>query len=69
MRFTLEIDCDTAAFDENGGPFEIAAILHKVARKVAAYGFVTEVGAFAPLFDSNGNTVGRCAMTADKAVR
>jgi hypothetical protein len=36
MRFTLEIDCDNAAFDEQDFEFEMERILTRVTEQLAA---------------------------------
>ncbi|MCA1841068.1 MAG: hypothetical protein LC723_12220 [Actinobacteria bacterium] len=59
MKFTLEITCDNAAFDENPFP-EVARILREAARKVDD-GLV-KIGQEQPLRDVNGNRVGSFVM-------
>lgn len=50
MRFTLTIDCDNAAFDEN--PNELDELVHVVAQRIEAG---RESG---KVMDHNGNSVG-----------
>lgn len=57
MRFTVSIDCDTAAFDDGRGA-EIARILRRVAGAVAENSPATLPLAVWILRDSNGNRVG-----------
>lgn len=57
MKFTLTMDCDNAAFTEDGPAFEIARILHAVAERCEAGH--TDAGV---LRDINGNDVGRYRM-------
>lgn len=58
MKFTLEIECDNAAFEDDA-TVEIARILRQLAESVpnlaGTYGFI-------PLRDINGNRVGRAAL-------
>lgn len=56
-RFTLTIECDSAAFEDSGTKFEVARILAKLARKLNSYG--PDAGTLA---DVNGNTVGSFAF-------
>ena len=60
MKFTLDIDCENAAFEDNPN-IEIARILEKLAinlRGDAAW----KVGDTIRLRDINGNSVGGAAM-------
>lgn len=61
MKFTLEVDCDNAAFDDGNHGAEVARILRQVAEHVehTASGVRFDV----PLFDINGNQVGSAALT------
>lgn len=54
MKFKLEIDCDNAAFDDAPRQ-EIERILEKLTRDVLAWGLLGTI----PLYDTNGNRVGR----------
>ena len=56
MKFTLSIDCDNAAFDEDGGS-EVARILREAARWIG--GGALRDGASSCLRDINGNEVGQ----------
>ena len=58
MKFTCEIDMDNAAFDDCPAT-EAARILRNVAR------MVEEGRGNAKLLDTNGNTVGKFAVTKD----
>ena len=60
MKFTLEFDCDNAAFEESP-EMEIAAILRRAARNV-----VEGYRQTAPCLDTNGNTVGRWRITDEE---
>lgn len=51
MKFTLEIECDNAAFD-GGRKHEVARILKELAKRIG------EVKPDTRLRDINGNTVG-----------
>jgi len=55
MKFTLEIDCDNAAFEDNGRETEVSSILYRLSQRLQL-----SAGGHAPyfLYDSNGNTVG-----------
>lgn len=55
MKFTLEINCNNAAF-EDGATFEIARILRELADDLDA-GHSTTV-----LRDANGNRVGQAEL-------
>lgn len=57
MKFTLTIDCDNAAFDDDA-QYEIERILRVVANNLSK-----EHGLTQTLFDINGNKVGKCGMT------
>ena len=55
MKFTLEIECDTAAFTEGGGDSrneETARILREIAKQLDV-GYVKGI-----VYDMNGNNVG-----------
>lgn len=60
MKFTLEIDCDNAAFDPSPGE-EINRILSRLAE----CGEPFAAGDQAPLFDTNGNRVGHWKLAED----
>lgn len=56
MKFTIEIQCDNAAFDGNNIGYETATILRDAAKKLETLdGSVISFS----LFDSNGNKVGK----------
>jgi hypothetical protein len=58
--YTIKIECDNAAFEDgNGGGFELARILRRVADKVEAHGADYGVR----ILDSNGNHVGDSEYT------
>jgi hypothetical protein len=60
MRFTLELDMDNAAFDDDES-YELAAILERITEKVRTdWGSRLITG---PVLDTNGNTVGRLEIT------
>ena len=56
--FTIKIDCDNAAFEDNGCGAEIARILRRVAAKVEGISDFDNLPSIA-LMDDNGNKVGR----------
>lgn len=58
-KFTLTIETDNAAFDDNGLGSELRHMFHDVADKVER-GWAT-----APVFDSNGNNCGRWLIRMD----
>ena len=62
MRFTLEIDCDGAAFTAEGetDPVELTTILRQVADRIDHELPLTG----RPVRDSNGNTVGKWEVSA-----
>jgi len=51
MKFTLTIDCENAAFDEDPG-HEVVEILHRIGDQL------DNGSAIGKCIDSNGNTVG-----------
>lgn len=55
MKFTLDITCEGAAFDEDFPGVEVSRILEKVAKRIYAE---SGPGHTYPLMDFNGNTVG-----------
>lgn len=55
MRFTLTIDCDNAAFNEN--PHELGTLVHVVAQRIDA----GHTGG--AVMDHNGNRVGSWEFT------
>ena len=55
LRFSLNIDCDNAAFDDSGIATELARILRKTATQLEA-GDDFESGR--KVYDVNGNAVG-----------
>lgn len=59
MKFTLKIDCDNAAFEDNPAR-EVANILRELGSKLDE-GLDTPDDQ--PLLDSNGNKVGACAFS------
>jgi hypothetical protein len=61
MKFTLEIQCDNAAF-ENDPAKEVARILREVAKQVGAYPAFPSV---CKARDLNGNTVGTYGFSDD----
>lgn len=60
MEFTLEIECNNAAFDDENLTHEIARILRKAADQVEL-----ENESSRALRDINGNIVGQFAATED----
>lgn len=60
MRFTLTIDCDNAAFEDDPS-VEVARILADASRYVSA-GYSSQ-----PTRDSNGNTVGAWGFEGDES--
>lgn len=61
MTFTLEVQCDNAAFEDNDE--ELVGILLKVAASLKANTlWKHEEGGEGNLFDSNGNHVGGWSM-------
>lgn len=61
MKFTLEIDCDNAAFtgEDGDADMEVAMILRNAAERV-------EAGRNSgKLLDSNGNSVGKFLFTEE----
>lgn len=59
-KFTLAINCDNAAFEDVGAPFEIARILSEVAEKL-------DTGSYrGSIRDANGNVVGSYALEDSK---
>lgn len=57
MRYTIEINCDGAAFEEDPSG-EIQTILANLRNRISRNGVEDE----APLFDRNGNTVGKAVL-------
>lgn len=58
MRFTLTIDCDNAAFEDDDS--ELARIIRDVAKRVE--GLSTTAAFEGTASDINGNTVGKFEM-------
>lgn len=57
-KFTLEISCDNAAFEDDAGQ-EIANILARVGSAVLVHNLGVQARSdWAALYDSNGNRVG-----------
>lgn len=56
MKFTLSIDTDNAAFEDNGTGEELASILLFLVRDLKKNG--TAPGFSQKVFDTNGNKVG-----------
>jgi hypothetical protein len=63
MKFTLEINCDNAAFEGSGRNFEVVRILHKLGKDFARSD--SDAMESGNLRDVNGNTVGRFGFTED----
>ena len=61
MKFTLEINCDNAAFCDGLLGLELSRILGNAARMVEDLN-EHHVGDEWGLRDTNGNTVGRCKL-------
>lgn len=64
MNATITIEMDNAAFTENPG-FELARILHNLAENVGDWLYNTSVfldGFVFPIYDRNGNKVGKIAI-------
>jgi len=61
MKFSLEINCGNAAFDEGNGD-QISSILRKLIRDDLEHGELTE-GEGGPLLDDNGNRVGKWSVS------
>lgn len=71
MKFTLEIDCDNAAFGEGDGIQRIDEI-EKILRRLGGhlYRNADVLGDLdSPLYDSNGNRVGFAKFERDKPPR
>jgi hypothetical protein len=68
MKFTLEINCDNAAFEDADGNDcaypEIARILRELSDK---YDEGRYIGPVVKLRDDNGNTVGEARLTGKRA--
>ena len=62
MKFKLTIDCDNAAFEDNGTGAELHNILVRLANRLANTDDIDNTWNHA-LLDSNGNTVGRAIVT------
>lgn len=60
MKFTLEINCDNASF-EDGMPEEIANIMSKLSRKIE--GISLSDGDGWQVYDRMGNKVGHWVMS------
>jgi len=62
MKFTLEINCDNAAFEDEPAT-ELGRILREIAQKVED-GFLGSLGAteYRLAFDINGNHVGSYSL-------
>lgn len=61
MKFSCEITCDNAAFDDGeGGRAELSRLLANLAAKVA-----TVYGKGAQIYDITGNRVGHWAIMED----
>jgi hypothetical protein len=58
MKFTVEVNCDNAAFEDEGPVHEIRRILQALAKTVVYYGHGQ-----GSLLDINGNIVGRYTFT------
>lgn len=56
MKFKLEIECDNAAFGDEPA-FEVARILRELAEQMERNGSMAH-----PLWDYNGNRVGRSTV-------
>ena len=65
MTFRLRIDLGNAAFDDNPVP-ELARILREVAAEVARAD-ADSLRQYSKIFDVNGNTVGRYALSGRRA--
>ena len=61
MKFTLTLDTDNAAFEDDRGQ-EIARILKQTAQRMTRMAGAT--GFSFPIRDTNGNTVGRADLQA-----
>jgi len=63
MTFTLKVDCDNAAFEDDPAP-ELARILREVADGIESGEprFAGWQGWFQTIHDVNGNDVGRFAL-------
>ena len=57
-QFSLYINCDNAAFEDNGCGAEIARILRRLASKLDGISEFDDLPSIA-LMDDNGNKVGR----------
>ena len=60
MNITITLNTDNAAFEDDPGA-EVARILKRLAGELE--GVTLDAGDYAKLLDSNGNTVGRYAVT------
>lgn len=61
MSFKLEINTNNSAFDDEDMGLELGRILSEVAEKLDGGEF--RVGADVPVYDVNGNSVGRWELT------
>ena len=64
MRYTITIDTDASAFEDNGEAREVARILHGLADRIEREdGF--EAGTVIPTRDANGNRAGWLTVASD----
>jgi len=59
MDYTIKINCDNAAFVDDGAGYEVARILRKLADECEDVGHPQFTG----LYDINGNKVGAVDVT------
>jgi hypothetical protein len=66
MQFRLTIDCDNAAFEDNGIQGELSSILHDIANRLMENTTeeLIDMGSII-LRDTNGNTVGAAKLIND----
>jgi len=63
MNFSINIECDNAAFEDGDRNFEIARILREIANQIEA----GDVGKARDIWDSNGNIVGQFELKQERA--
>jgi hypothetical protein len=64
--FTLSIECDNDVFQEFGDPaYEVTRIMRDLADRWRECRNRPTSGEYGPVFDSNGNSVGRWEITEE----
>lgn len=64
MKVRIEFDCDNAAFEDNGFIREARNVLHEAGNRLYELRNHRR-GGEAPLFDSNGNSIGTVTLERD----